>query len=67
MKFYAIERIKKILGLPQDATTGQIEAKIAELMVKEGELEALKGQRGAREEKEPQASSTWCKLWGWWK
>jgi uncharacterized integral membrane protein (TIGR00698 family) len=52
MKFYEIERIKKILGLPASASSSQIEAKIAELKEKEEELEALRGQWEAREKAE---------------
>ncbi|MDI6855034.1 MAG: putative sulfate exporter family transporter [Deltaproteobacteria bacterium] len=52
MKFYEIERIKRILGLPQSAGSAEIEARIAELRDKEQELEALKGEWRAREEAE---------------
>jgi hypothetical protein len=36
MKFYEIERIKKMIGLPPEASNREIEARIAELMAKEG-------------------------------
>jgi uncharacterized integral membrane protein (TIGR00698 family) len=52
MKFYEIERIKKILGLPASASSSQIEARIAELKGKEEELEALRGEWEAREKAE---------------
>jgi uncharacterized integral membrane protein (TIGR00698 family) len=41
MKFYEIERIKKLLGLPDRAGNREIEARLAELMDREEELEAL--------------------------
>jgi hypothetical protein len=36
MKFYEVERIKKMLGLPPEAGNREIEARITELMAKEG-------------------------------
>ena len=36
MKFYEVERIKKMLGLPAEAGNREIEARIAELMEKAG-------------------------------
>lgn len=36
MKFYEVERIKKMLGLPAEAGNREIEARIAELMAKAG-------------------------------
>jgi hypothetical protein len=36
MKFYEIERIKKMIGLPPEAGNREIEARIADLMAKEG-------------------------------
>ena len=36
MKFYEVERIKKMLGLPAEAGNREIEARISELMAKEG-------------------------------
>jgi hypothetical protein len=36
MKFYEVERIKKMLGLPPEAGNREIEARISELMAKEG-------------------------------
>ncbi len=36
MKFYEVERIKKLLGLPAEAGNREIEARIIELMAKEG-------------------------------
>ena len=59
MKFYEMESIKKILGLPSKAGTGQIEARISELLAKEEELEALKGR--CEEIKES------GKSWKWWR
>ena len=41
MKFYEVERIKKMLGLPEEAGNREIEAKIAELMEKAGVPTAL--------------------------
>ena len=35
MKFYEIERIKKMIGLPPEAGNREIEARISELMEKE--------------------------------
>ena len=58
MKFYEMESIKKILGLPSRAGAGQIEARISELLAKEEELEALK-DKGHK--KEP------AKSWTWWR
>ncbi len=52
MKFYEMESIKKILGLPTQAGAGQIEARISDLLAKEEELEALKRQWEDREKKE---------------
>ena len=62
MKFYEMESIKKILGLPSGAGTGQIEARISELLAKEEELEALKGQWEEREKKEL-TTSQWQALY----
>jgi uncharacterized integral membrane protein (TIGR00698 family) len=56
MKFYEMQRIKKILGLPDSATASQIEGRIAELMGKEEELEALRGKWESREEEELKVS-----------
>jgi len=56
MKFYEMQRIKKILGLPDSATSSQIEGRIAELMGKEEELEALRGKWESREEEELKVS-----------
>ena len=36
MKFYEVERIKKMLGLPPEAGNREIEARISELMATEG-------------------------------
>jgi hypothetical protein len=36
MKFYEVERIKKMLGLPPEADNREIEARISELVAKEG-------------------------------
>lgn len=36
MKFYEVERIKMMLGLPPQAGNREIEARIADLMAKEG-------------------------------
>ena len=36
MKFYEVERIKKMLGLPAEAGDREIEARISELIEKEG-------------------------------
>ena len=35
MKFYEVERIKKMLGLPPGSSNREIEARISELMAKE--------------------------------
>lgn len=51
MKFYEIERIKLLLGLPLSASIAQIEARINELKDKDEKLAALKGQREARGKK----------------
>jgi hypothetical protein len=59
MKFYEMESIKMILGLPSRASVGQIEARISELLAKEEELEGLKGRD--RENKES------AKSWNWWR
>jgi uncharacterized integral membrane protein (TIGR00698 family) len=56
MKFYEMQRIKKILGLPDAASSSQIEGRIAELMGKEEELEELKGKWQAREDEELKVS-----------
>jgi hypothetical protein len=61
MKFYELESIKKILGIPSRASAGQIEARISELLAKEEELEALKCQCEEREKKE--SAKGWC----WWR
>ena len=52
MKYYQIESMKKLLGLPANASSAQIEARLAELLAKEQELEALRGEWEAREKKE---------------
>ena len=44
MKFYEMESIKKLLGLPSQAGAKQIEARLSELLAKEEELEGLKGE-----------------------
>ena len=62
MKFYEMESIKKILGLPSRAGAGQIEARISELLAKEEELEALKGKWEEREKKEL-TTSQWRALY----
>jgi hypothetical protein len=36
MKFYEVERIKKLVGLPSEATNRDLEARITELMEKAG-------------------------------
>jgi hypothetical protein len=59
MKFYEMESIKKILGMPSRASAGQIEARICELLAKEEELEGLKAE--GRENKE--SAKSWC----WWR
>jgi hypothetical protein len=41
MKFYEVERIKKMLGLPPEAGNREIEARISELMAKEGPRKTL--------------------------
>jgi hypothetical protein len=64
MKFYEMESIKKILGLPSKAGSGQIEARISELLAKEEELEVLKGLWEERERKDLTASRS---FWGWFK
>ena len=57
-----MQSIKKILGLPSGAGTGQIEARISELLAKEEELEALKGRWEEREKKEL-TTSQWQALY----
>ena len=57
MKFYEMESIKMILGLPSRAGTKQIEARLSELVAKEEELEGLKGEVGVK--KEPAKVSWW--------
>jgi len=52
MKYYQIESMKKLLGLPANASSSQVEARLAELLAKEQELEALRGEWEAREKKE---------------
>jgi hypothetical protein len=47
MKFYEIERIKLLLGLPLSASISEIEARINELRDKDDKLAALKGQQKA--------------------
>lgn len=60
MKFYEMESIKKILGLPTQATVKHIEARLTELLAKEEELDGLKcGSGGAAE-----PAKSWC--W-WWR
>ncbi len=56
MKFYEIERIKRLLGLPAGAGNREIEARLAELMEKEEELEAIKGGTAARVKEELEMS-----------
>jgi hypothetical protein len=50
MNFYQMESIKMIVGMPSQATTRQVEARLSELVAKEEELEALKGERVKRTE-----------------
>jgi hypothetical protein len=57
MKFYEMESIKMILGLPSRAGAQQIEARLSELLAKEEELEGLKGE--SREKKELAKSRPW--------
>jgi hypothetical protein len=57
MKFYQVERIKKMIGLPSEAGNRDIEARLAELLEKEEELETLKNQ----------APPPKKKGWQWWK
>jgi len=38
MKFYEVERIKKLLGLPAEASNRELEARIVDLMEKAGPL-----------------------------
>ncbi|MFZ2087143.1 MAG: hypothetical protein WAU47_01090 [Desulfobaccales bacterium] len=57
MKFYEIERIKKLLGLPASASNRDIEARLAELMEKEQKLEVMSTQAGEQPKKS----------WRWWK
>jgi hypothetical protein len=52
MKFYEMESIKMILGLPSQASVKQIEARLSELLAKEEELEAIKDGREERENQE---------------
>lgn len=59
MKFYEMESIKKLLGLPSQVGVKQIEARLSELLAKEEELEGLKGE--GRENKES------AKGWSWWR
>ncbi len=59
MKFYEMESIKMILGLPSRAGAKQIEARLAELLAKEEELEGLKGEGAGLEKKEPAKVSWW--------
>jgi hypothetical protein len=54
-----MESIKKILGLPSQASVKQIESRLCELMAKEEELEGLKSQ--TQKETEP------AKGWSWWR
>jgi uncharacterized integral membrane protein (TIGR00698 family) len=56
MKFYEIERIKRLLGLPAGAGNREIEARLAELMEKEEELEAIKGGTAVRAKEELEMS-----------
>ena len=62
MKFYEMESIKKILGLPSKAGAGQIETRISELLAKEEELEALKSNWEEREKREL-TTSQWQALY----
>jgi hypothetical protein len=57
MKFYEMESIKKILGLPSQVSVKQIEARLSELLAKEVELEALKSK--GEEIKESANSLKW--------
>jgi hypothetical protein len=57
MKFYEIERIKRIIGLTGEAGNREIEARLAELMDKEHELKTMKDRPAAPEKKG----------WRWWK
>jgi hypothetical protein len=59
MKFYEMESIKMILGLPANAGARQIEARLSELLAKEEELEGLKGESGQIKES--------AKGWSWWR
>jgi hypothetical protein len=61
MKFYEMESIKKILGLPSQAGVKQIEARLSELLAKEEELEDLKCRWEERKKKELEKS------WKWWR
>jgi hypothetical protein len=61
MKFYEMESIKMILGLPSRAGAKQIEARLSELVAKEEELEGLKGEGEGREKQET------AKSWTWWR
>ena len=57
MKFYEVERIKKMVGLPPEAGNREIEARLAELLEKEEELKGMKNQ----------APPPQKKGWQWWK
>ncbi len=59
MKFYEMESIKKILGLPSQASVKQIEARLSELLAKEEELGGLKGEGAGREKIAPAKVSWW--------
>lgn len=63
MKFYEMERIKSILGLPARAGIDEIEKRISELKEKEEELEALRGKWEALEKKELEAPTRWSALY----
>lgn len=41
MKFYEVERIKKMIGLPPEAGNREIEARLTELLEKEGPKKTL--------------------------
>jgi hypothetical protein len=56
MKFYEVERIKKMLGLPPEVGNREIEARIAELMAKEGPRKTLPPEE--RPEVPPQEKTT---------
>jgi hypothetical protein len=59
MKFYEMESIKKLLGLPSQTGVKQIEARLSELLAKEEELEGLKGEHLKNQES--------AKSRSWWR